>query len=106
MVQFIWNIVPVVNFSALAGVGRTAPGFAVTAAVLDIWDILKFFDHDKCSIYLQLIEDNSKDLQNLLKYFNGTATFVSNVLLSACVLPVIFILNSNYLIAVQLLFIL
>ena len=40
--QFIRNIVPVVNFSALAGVGRTAPGFAVTAAVLDIWDIQNF----------------------------------------------------------------
>ena len=43
----------------------------------------------------QLINDISRVLQKLLKYFNGTAISTSFVLPAAGVFPVILILNLN-----------
>ena len=77
------------------------------AAVLDISDTIQVFFHDKSSSILLLIKGNSRDLQKLIKYFNGTGTSVSIVLLSADVLPFVFVLYSkNLLVVVSLLFIL
>ena len=43
----------------------------------------------------QLINGISRVCQKLLKYFNGTTTSTSFVLLSAGVFPVVFILDLN-----------
>ena len=45
-------------------------------AVLDISDILQFLEHDKLSSISQLIKCKLRDLQKLLKYFNGMKSFV------------------------------
>ena len=39
-------------------------------------DNTQHFDHDKLSSISQLIKDKSRDLQKLLKYFNGITTSV------------------------------
>ena len=39
---YYWNVAPFVNVSSIAGLG----GFAGTAALLNILDIMQFFDHD------------------------------------------------------------
>ena len=54
-----------------------------------------------------LIKSKSRDLQKLLKYFNEATISVSNVLLSAGALPIIYVLYSkNVLVVFLLLFIL
>ena len=63
-----------------------------TLGVNNISKVVQFFDHDKSSSISKLIEVRSRDLQKLLKYFNGTTTSVSDVLLLAGVLPIIFVL--------------
>ena len=70
------------------------PGLAGTSGVLDISQITQSFNHDKSSSISQLIESKSRNLQKLLKYFNGTTTSMSNVLLPAGVLPPILLLYS------------
>ena len=96
---FIWNVALVVVVGA--GLAPT------TATVLDISDILQFIDHGKSGSISQLIKDKLRDFQKLLKYFNGTTTSVSYLLLSAVVLLVIFVLYSkDLLVVILLLFIL
>ena len=87
MVLFIWNVTRV---SAIAGSVR-AGELTATATVLDISDIVQYVVHLKSSSMSQLIKGKSKLFQKLLKYFNGTTISVSNVLLSAGVLPIIFV---------------
>ena len=71
--------------------------------VLDISDITQFFAHLKLSSISQLINGKSRDLQKLLKYFNGATTSASNILLLFSVLPIIFVLYSKVLLVVVLL---
>ena len=80
---------PVVN---VASTGLSPP----TSDVLHISDIMQFFDHFKSSSILQLIKSKSRNLQKLLKYFNGTSTSASIIVLSAGVLPINFALCSNF----------
>ena len=88
-------------FSA-TGLGR----LATTAAVLDISEIIHSFEYYESSSISQLIKGKSRNLQKLLKYFNGTTGSVSNVLLLLGMPPIIFILYSkDLLVAVLLLFI-
>ena len=86
----IWNFAPVVNVVSSPGTGRLASDSRATSRVLDISDIL---DHDKSSSILKLIKGKFRDLQKLRKYFNGTRTSASNLLLSAAAFPVIFYLT-------------
>ena len=70
---FIWNVAQVVNVAS-AGLSP------VTATALDISEFTQFFDHDKLRSISKLIKRNSKDLQKLLRYFNGTTTSASNLI--------------------------
>ena len=83
---------------AVAATGR----FPTTAMVLHIWDPTQYLDHDKSSSISQLIKEKSRDLQKLLRYFNGTTISASNIV-SFGVLPIIFVLYSKHLLAVVLL---
>ena len=85
---FIRNLAEVF---VVAATGR----FPATAVVLDISDTRQYLDHDKSSSVLQVIKGKLKDLQKLLKYFNGTTTSVFNVLLSPAVLATISVLYSK-----------
>ena len=91
-------------------VGRLAFGLAGTSRVLDISDIIQFLVHDKSSSVSQLVKGKSRNLRKLLKHANGTTKqqqSKSTILLSAGVLPVIFVLYSkDLLVVVLLLFIL
>ena len=93
LAQFIWNVALAAHVASLVGLGRST----ATAAVIDILDIMQCLDHDKSSSISQLIISKPRDLQKLLKYFNGTTTSVYNVSLSACVLSIIFVLYTKYL---------
>ena len=66
----------------------------------NISHIIQFFDLGKSSSISHLINGKSKDLQNLLKYFNVATTSVSNVLPG--VLPIIFVLYPKDLLVVVL----
>ena len=78
-----------------------------TSAVLDISDFTQYFDHGQSSSISQLIKSKSKDLEELLKHFNGTATSAFNLLLLFAVLPISFVSYSeDLLVVVLLLFIL
>ena len=44
-----WNIAPVLDIAVLGAVGGTVAGFAATAAVLEISDIMLSFDNGKSS---------------------------------------------------------
>ena len=57
--------------------------------------ITQFFDHVKSSSILELFEGKSRDLQKLVKYFNGTTTSAFILLLLYCVLPTNFVLYSK-----------
>ena len=74
----------------MTGTGGLAFGFSGIPGPIDISDIIHSFEHDKSSSISQLINSKSRDLQKLLKYFNGTTTSTSHILLSFCVLPIIF----------------
>ena len=76
---------------------------AGTTAALEISDIRQFLVHLNSSSITQLIKGKSSDLQKLLKYFDGTTTSASNLLLSGGVLPVSFALYSKDLRIVALL---
>ena len=93
MVLFIWIHALVVTAGAFA-IDGLVTGFASISGVF-ISDIMQFFDHNKSSSISQLIKGKSRYLQKLLKYYNGTTTSVSNVLLLAGVLPIIFALYSK-----------
>ena len=96
----------------MARTGGLAFGLSATAAVLDISDIIQFFDLDKLSSILQLkvnLEIFNGFFNFLLKCFNGTITSVSNLIyiLSAGMLSFVFVLYSeDLLFLVLLLFIL
>ena len=72
---------PVLNVASVTGTGGLAPGLVGTSGVLDISDITQFFYHDKSSSIFQLLKGKSRDLQKLLKYFNGITTSAFNLLL-------------------------
>ena len=102
-----WNITPVVCVAVLTWAGGLAFGLAVTGAVLDISEFMQFRDHDKSGSISQLINGKSRHHQKLLKYFNGTTTSVSKLLLWTGVFPILFVLYSeNLLVVVLSLFIL
>ena len=96
----IWNNALV---AALAGTGGLVSGLPANGAVLDISDVMQFFEHDKSSCISQLIYGKWRDLQKLLKYSNETTTSVSNMLLPTGVHPIIFVLSSTDLLLVVLL---
>ena len=75
MALFIWNIELVVVAASLDGVGRLEPGLPASSGVLVISDVKHFLAHLKWSSISQLIKGKLRDLQKLLKYFNGSATF-------------------------------
>ena len=91
-------------------VGRLAFGLVGTSRVLDISDIIQFLVHGKSSSVSQLVKGKSRNLRKLLKHANETTKqqqSKSTILLSAGVLPVIFVLYSkDLLVVVLLLFIL
>ena len=70
------------------------------SAVVDVSDVMQYYVYVKSSSICQLIKGKSRDLQKLLKYFNETITSLSNVFLSAVVLPIIFALHSKDLLIV------
>ena len=74
MVLFIWNVASVVDVAGSAGVGGLAAGLAVIAGFLNISDTMESFDHNKSSSISKLIKSKLRDLQKLLKYFNGKST--------------------------------
>ena len=84
---FTWNVA---LFAEVATSYLTGSVFGTALDVLDVSDITQYLDHDKSSSISQLINGKSRDLQKLLKYFNGTTTSVSNVLLSFAVLLPLF----------------
>ena len=51
-------------------------------------------------LYFTFNQRQIKNLQNLLKYFNGTTISVSNILSSSGALPIISVLYSKYLLVV------
>ena len=86
MAFFTWSVATVVSVACL---GLSLP----TGAVLNIYDIRQYFGHLKSSSVSQLIKGKSRDLQKLLKYFNGATTAVFYILLLAGVLPINFALH-------------
>ena len=85
--------------------GELAFDLAGTAGVLYVSDITQYPDHGKLSSISHLINDKSRDLQKLLKYFNGTTTAAFNLLSLLSVLPIIFVLYlKDLLVTVSLLF--
>ena len=50
--------------------GGSASGSPGTLGVIDISDIVHYFDHDKSISISQLIDGKSRGLQKILKYFN------------------------------------
>ena len=62
-------------------VGGLAAVLAGASGVLDISEMRQSSNHDKSFSISQLIKGKSKDLHNILKYFNETTTFMFNVLL-------------------------
>ena len=97
---FIWSVAPVVNPSGRCARGGLSIRLAATSVLFNILEITQFLDKDKWSSISQLIKGKSRDLQKLLKYFNGTATSVSNVLLLVGVLSISSVLYSKDLLVV------
>ena len=73
---FIWNVFPVVCIAATFTTGGLASGLQDTAGVIDISEIMHPFGHDKSSFFSQLINGKRRDLQQLLKYFNGMTFYL------------------------------
>ena len=101
MSLFICNVAPVACIAATAGTSGLAHGLPAIPGVIDISVIILPFDHSRTSSASQLINGKSKDLQKLLKYFNGTTTSASNILLLFDVLPISFVLYSKGLAALS-----
>ena len=78
---FNWNVAPVVCLASLAWTGGLTFGLPAIAGVTNISDFIHFFDHDKSISTSQLINGKSRDLQKLLKYFNGARTSASDIFL-------------------------
>ena len=104
---FKWNFALTVDFDGSVAVGGSSSKFLATVTGLDIWVIIQFLDYGKSASVSQLAKGKSRNLQKLLKYFNGATTFVSNILLSACVLrivcvflPIIFVTQKIYLLLI------
>ena len=72
-------------FSA-TGLGR----LATTAAVLHISEIIHSFEYDESSSISQLIKGKSRNLQKLLKYFNGTTQALCLMYYYCLVCPLLF----------------
>ena len=95
------------SVASLSGTGGLAFGLPAIIGVIGISDIVHSFANDKSSPTSQLMKGWWSDLQKLLKYFNGTTTFASNILLLFGVLPINFVFYSkDLLVVVLLLFIL
>ena len=71
-----------------------------TSGALDMSDITHYFDHVKSSSISQIIKSKTRDLQKLLKCFNGTTTSAFNLLLLFDMLRIIFVLYSKALLVV------
>ena len=54
-------------------------GLRTALNVLDISETTHLFDHEKSSSISQLINGKSRDLQKLLKCFNGTTASACNI---------------------------
>ena len=78
--MFIWNVAPVVCIAATAGTVGLVFEFPANAGLIDILDIIHPFDHDNSSSVLQLIVGKLRNLQKLLKYFNGTTTSTATLM--------------------------
>ena len=63
-------MVLVVNVAEAYTIGRKISGLVAISEVLNISNIIQFFDGDRSSSLSQLIKDQSRDLKRLLKYFN------------------------------------
>ena len=72
-----------------------ALGLPAILGAFDISDYKHSFDHDKSSSISQLINSKSRNHQKLLKYFNGTTTSASDILLLFGDLPIYFFLYSK-----------
>ena len=68
--------------------------FGTALDILDTSDITQYLDHCQSSSILRLNKGKLRNLQKLLKYFNGTTTSVSNLLSFFGVLPINFDLYS------------
>ena len=77
---FIWSVAPVVCLASIAWTVGLAFGLPAILGVIGISDIIHYFYHDKSISISLLIKDKSRDIQILLKYFNGTLTSASNAL--------------------------
>ena len=88
--MFIWDVALVVSVATSYTTGGT---FGLTSLkVLDTSDITQYFDHVKSSSVSQLIKGKSRDVQKLLKYFNGPIFSAFGPLLLFDVLPIAFVL--------------
>ena len=83
--------------------GGSASGSPGTLGVIDISDIVHYFDQDKSISISQLIDGKSRGLQKILKYFNWITASTSNIFLLFGVLPINFILYSKDLLVIVLL---
>ena len=67
MVLFICNNAVVVIVAETCAIGGTGIGLASISWVLNILDIIQFFDYDKLSSISQLIKSKLGDFQKFLK---------------------------------------
>ena len=88
----------------MAGTGGLALVLSTNSGVIDISDIIHYFANDNSSFISQLNKGKSRDPPKLHKYFNGATTFASNILFGMP--PINFVLYSNDLLNVLLLYIL
>ena len=79
----------------MLGTRELPSGLPGTAGFLLILDIINFFDQKKSSSASQLINDEAKNLQILLKYFIGITTSLSNVSLLFGLLSINFVFYSK-----------
>ena len=104
---FVWNSAPVVCIASLTWTGGLALGLPAIAGVIDISDTIHSSDHDKSIPIWQLINGKSRDLQKLLKYFNGTTISAFNIFLLFHIFfgvpPIYFVIYSKDLLAIVLL---
>ena len=92
----IWNAAAVVCIADTSLTDESASSSPGILGIVGISEILHSLDQNESSSFKQLINGKSRDLQKLLKYFNGTTTSASNVLLSSGVLPINFALYSFF----------
>ena len=88
---FVWNVVPIVNIASLARTSGLVFGLASFSGVLNSSDITQIRSY---------LADNQAQIQSsqkILKHFNVTTTFASNILLLFDDLPTIYVLYSKYL---------